>query len=47
MTHNTKSVRGVTRMDATGGKMKKVSVKESLKSLIKQIIAEELKKNSN
>ena len=47
MTHNTKSVRGITRMDATGGKMKKVSVKESLTSLIKQIIAEELKKNNN
>jgi hypothetical protein len=41
-----KTVRGVKRMDATGEKMKKVNVKESLTSLIKQIIVEEVQKTT-
>ena len=43
MTHNTKSVRGVKRMAPTGGKMKKINVKEAFKVGIKKIISEMLK----
>jgi sorbitol-specific phosphotransferase system component IIA len=38
--HVAKSVRGVKKMDPTGSKMKKINVKESLKTLIKGMVLE-------